>query len=59
MSLARRRLSKYQKTLQKLKATAEKTQTFKDFLAVLNFIHNKSFIQTQVGKVKVHVKKEN
>ena len=39
---------------------AEKTKKFKDFLAVLNFVHmNKSFISTHVGEVKVDVEEEN
>ena len=39
---------------------AEKTKEFKDFVAVLNFIHmHESFISAHVGEVKVNVEEEN
>ena len=53
MSLVKRKLSRYQQTLKTLKSKADKTKKFSDFLAVLNFINNRSFVSTHVGEVKV------
>ena len=53
MSLVKQKLSRYQQTLKTLKSKADKTKKFSDFLAVLNFINNSSFVSTHVGEVKV------
>jgi hypothetical protein len=57
MSLVKQKLSKYQLKLKSLKTKAQKTNKFSDFLAVLNFINNNSYVSTHIGEVKVETEK--
>ena len=57
MSLEKQKLSRYQQKLKSLKTKAQQTNRFSDFLAVLNFINNHSYVSTHIGEVKVETEK--